>query len=898
MSQPLAAIVVTDRPEDARRWIDELHRGGFAPAWRRVAEEGAFVEAIVQPPELILAAAAGGDLDARRLLEIVRERALDVPVIVLSDAGGAELAVEIMQRGAADYVLRDQLARLAPAAARALDERRLRSQRRSTEASLRASEERLRLALDGGQMGMWEYSVATGQSVWNAREYELLGLPVGDGNASSELFFQRVHPEDVGRVQRDMARCLETGDDFDSEMRIIRSDGQIRWLLGRARVNRGPDGRPSHLIGVNYDITERKLAEERLRESEDRLRTIVNSEPACVKLIDAEGRLLEMNSAGLAMIEADSAEHVLGHRVQQLIVPEHREAFLAMTKQVFAGQTATLSFEIVGLKGTRRRLESHVSPLRDAAGNVIAALSVTRDITAHVQAEAAVRDSQRMLETVMNNIPQGVFWKDRQSVYLGCNRVALRARGFDRPEQIIGKRDSELPGLTPEEAAFFYLKDQEVMDSDRPQLGIIEPMTLHDGTTIWLETSKIPMHDAEGKVVGVLGTWQDITERRRLEEQLRQSQKMDAIGQLAGGVAHDFNNLLTVILGYSELALASLDPSAEARDHVAAIRDAGERAAALTRHLLAFSRKQMLEPKEVDLNDVVAGSEKMLRRLIGENITLATVLAPTLPKVRVDPSQLEQVILNLTVNARDAMPAGGRLYLETHLDEAAVPPASDNGMSRGGKYVRLTVRDTGTGIPPDVQPRIFEPFFTTKPPGRGTGLGLATVYGIVQQSGGWIDVKSEVGAGTAFNVYLPVVAADRSSGGKPDAASAVAGEETILLVEDDAAVRVLTRQSLERLGYRILEAEGACEALRIAEAWREPIDLLITDVVMPDRSGRELAESLVARRPRMRVLFVSGYNEDALLRQGIAHATSNYLQKPFALVALAKRVREILNQQD
>ena len=531
-------------------------------------------------------------------------------------------------------------------------------------------------------------------------------------------------------------------------------------------------------------------------------------------------------------------------------------------------------------------------------------IGVNYDITERKAAEDALRASQRMLESVMNNIPQGVFWKDRNSVYLGANRVALRAQGFQRQEQAIGKRDTDLPGLSAEEAAYYVQKDQEVMQSGVPQLGIIEPMTLPDGTTIWLETSKLPLHDADGNVVGVLGTWQDITERRRLEEQLRQAQKMDAIGQLAGGVAHDFNNLLTVILGYSELALAALSSTAsetpsstEARDHVAAIRDAGERASALTRHLLAFSRKQLLEPKVLDLNDVVAGSEKMLRRLIGEDIALATVLAPHLPKVRVDPGQIEQVILNLAVNARDAMPAGGRLYLETQLVECALRPDLGSAAPWAGQHVRLTVRDTGSGIPPEVKPRIFEPFFTTKATGRGTGLGLATVYGIIQQSGGWIEVTSEAGDGATFDIYLPAIEAAHSPGPLPETSSDAAGLETILLVEDDAAVRVLTRQALERYGYRILEAESGREALRLAESNAESIDLLITDVVMPELGGRELAETLVARRPKLKVLFVSGYTEDALLRQGIAQARSAYLQKPFTLLSLAKRAREILDQR-
>jgi PAS domain S-box-containing protein len=558
---------------------------------------------------------------------------------------------------------------------------------------------------------------------------------------------------------------------------------------------------------------------------------------------------------------------------------------------------------IVRPDGQVRWLGGRGRVYRDSAGRPVQMVGVNYDITERKQAEQAVRGSQRMLETVMNNIPQGVFWKDRNSVYLGCNSVVLKSRGFTRAEEIVGKSDFELPGLTREQAEYFVQKDREVMESGTPQLGIVEPMTLADGTTIWLETSKLPLHDSENRVIGVLGTWQDVTERRRLEEQLRQSQKMEAIGRLAGGVAHDFNNLLTVILGYSELALGAMNgDDAEARDHVAAIRDAGERASALTRQLLAFSRKQLLEPKVLDLNEVISTSQQLLRRLIGEDIILATVLDPGLPRVKVDPGQIEQVILNLVVNARDAMPGGGRITIETRsadLPAADITgwPTKENGEPLPGHYVRLTVRDTGDGMTPEVQARVFEPFYTTKGPGRGTGLGLATVYGIIKQSDGWIDVASEVGAGTAFEVYLPAVDISAPlATGSPGSSGLQAGRETLLLVEDDSAVRVLTRAALEKCGYRVLEAAGGPEAVEIAEAHAGTIDLLISDVVMPEMSGRQLAETLVPRRRGMKVLLVSGYTEDAMVRHDIAEANSAFLQKPFTLAMLAKKAREVLDQ--
>ena len=636
---------------------------------------------------------------------------------------------------------------------------------------LRASEERLRLALEAGRMGLWQWDPRRNRSIWNQREYELMGLPIGDGQVDSETFFHMIHPGDRSRIEDEMLRCLATGADLDTEMRIVRPDGQTRWLAVHGRVYRDEANRPVQVVGVNYDITERKRAEESLRAS------------------------------------------------------------------------------------------------------------------------------RQMLETVINNIPQGVFWKDRNSIYLGANRVVLQSQGLKSPEEIVGKSDYQLPGVTRAEAAAFIRRDREVMERDLPQLAIIEPMTRAGGSTMWLETSKLPLHDASGHVIGVLGTWQDITERRRMEEQLRQSQKMEAVGRLAGGVAHDFNNLLTVILGYSEMLLAMLPPPAEhLRDSIEAVRDAGDRAAALTRQLLAFSRKQVLEPRVLNLNDVITHTEKLLRRLIGENIVLSTVLTEDLDLVRVDPGQMEQVLMNLAVNARDAMADGGRLTIETRALDIAPERTKADDDCPPGRYVQLSVTDTGAGMTPEVKARIFEPFFTTKQPGQGTGLGLATVYGIVKQSGGRIAVYSEVGVGSVFHIYLPAVTAAPSPVSL-ESDIVRGGSETLLLVEDEQAVRALARMSLEKRGYKVLEAGNGREALDLAELHRGSIDLVISDVVMPEMSGRQLIEQLVPHRPGLKVLLVSGYTEDAVVRHGIADAKANFLQKPFTLGTLARKVREVLDRR-
>jgi signal transduction histidine kinase len=383
---------------------------------------------------------------------------------------------------------------------------------------------------------------------------------------------------------------------------------------------------------------------------------------------------------------------------------------------------------------------------------------------------------------------------------------------------------------------------------------------------------------------------------RQSEERLRQAQKMEAVGRLAGGVAHDFNNLLTVITSYSDLLLEDLGPDDPKRDDVGEIRKAAQGAAALTRQLLAFSRQQVLEPKVLDLRATVTGTEKLLQRLIGDDIRLTTALAPDLGAVKADPVQLEQIIINLAVNARDAMPTGGRLTIEAanvEMDEVYV---RSHAPARPGRYVMLAMSDTGIGMDDQTKARIFEPFFTTKERGKGTGLGLATVYGIVKQAGGFIWVYSEPGRGTSFKVYLPRVDEPVEPGvARTARAEPGRGTETVLVVEDAAAVRMVTRQVLERYGYAVLEAPNGDTALRLAAKHHGPIHLLLTDVVMPGLSGRQLAEQLAQLRPDMKVLYVSGYGDSAVVHHGILEAGVAYLQKPFTPESLARRVRDALD---
>jgi two-component system, cell cycle sensor histidine kinase and response regulator CckA len=411
----------------------------------------------------------------------------------------------------------------------------------------------------------------------------------------------------------------------------------------------------------------------------------------------------------------------------------------------------------------------------------------------------------------------------------------------------------------------------------------------------WLASTGKVFRDASGRVERVLGLATDCTARRELEDQLRQAQRMEAIGGLAAGIAHDFNNVLSVVLSYAEIALLDLAPGAALRPEIEEIRAAGLRAGELTRQLLAFSRQQVLSPRVFDLNQTLTGLQKMLRRLLPEDIDLTILPAANLGRVNADPGQIEQVILNLVVNARDAMPDGGKLLLETHNVELDASYAADHLDATAGPQVLLAVTDTGTGMSPEVRARIFEPFFTTKEQGKGTGLGLATVFGIVRQSGGHLAVYSEVGTGTAFKLYLPRVDRPEEPTLVSQRPKVLTGNETILLAEDEPQVRSIATRILRRNGYRVWEAQSPSEALEIAEKQGALLDVLLTDVVMPQMSGRKLAEQLATRLPRLKVLYMSGYTDDAIIRHGILEPGVSFIQKPLTPGELLLKLRALLD---
>lgn len=886
-----------------------------------------------------------------------------------------------------------------------------------------------------------------------------------------------------------------------------------------------------------------------LSESESRFRYIFDAVPECVKLLGPDGSLLEMNRSGLRMIEADSFQQVANRSLYPFIVEEYRNAFEELNRKVFAGESGVLEYEIVGLKGGRRWMETHASPLRDTSGAITALLSITRDITEIKLADESLRRSKEQVAGVINSAMDAIITIDEEKRVILFNKAAekmflvssdeaigqphdrfiperfrsdhrlhirnfsesnvasrrmghgmlqllgIRSNGEEFPiETTISKFESDgkkfytviLRDLTERQQAVaertrllsvlertlneIYIFDVSTLHFDyvnecaRSNLGYsmdamlkltpvdlapefteatfdkfigplrrreipkivvetvnrradgsIYPVEVHlqlvdtgekevflavinditdrrvaesalresnekfhqladnitdvfwirspdlrevyyispayeriwgrsveslyanpqkwadfihpedrkrvidsftslvvaesdlnseyrivrpDGEIRWVCARGFPVKDATEKLIRYAGIITDITERKQLEDQFRQAQKMEGIGQLAGGVAHDFNNLLTAITGYSQITLRRLKPEDPLRQNIEEINNACNRATELTGQLLAFSRKQVLKPRVHSINSVISNIEKMLRRIIKESIELRIVLDPELGNVKADPSQIEQVIMNLAVNARDAMPNGGTLTIETQNIYLDKDYTNQHAAFTPGPFVRMSVTDTGEGIDARTQRRIFEPFFTTKEVGQGTGLGLSTVHGIIKQSGGEIMVYSEIGHGTTFKVYLPRVdEAVQIPKWREDSREDYSGTETILLVEDDEIVRKLVLEILTSSGYHVLEANSGQAALSICDTYSEPIQMLLTDMIMPGMSGKELKDLVVKLRPGIKPLLMSGYTSDPLTTSMVLDSDTAFIEKPFTPDGLVRKIREVLESQ-
>ncbi len=607
-------------------------------------------------------------------------------------------------------------------------------------------------------------------------------------------------------------------------------------------------------------------------------------------ILDVEGQITMQNDAHrdlLGYTDADLTGKTPGHYLEG-----GRGEFGRIMDDLFQQGSYSGGARCRSKGGFWADVELSATVIRNHRGDIAGYTMFMLDVTEKKRMEGQLRESEERFNAFMNSGSVVASMRDAKGRYVYVNRAYEESAGLPSSE-ILGRTPYNV--WAPETATELSENNQKVLSAGRVMELHEKTVNLAGGSREWLSI-KFPFLDRKGDVfVGSVSL--DITERNSLEEQLRQSQKMEAVGRLAGGIAHDFNNLLTIITGYSELLLGSptLDPDHRAK--ILELKKAGDRAALLTRQLLAFSRKQVLAPRVLNLNSVVENLQKMIQRLIGEDIEFATIPRTPLNRVKADPGQVEQIIMNLVVNARDAMPKGGRLTIETANVEFDAEYARSHVPSVPGYYVMVAVSDTGTGIDPETQKHIFEPFFTTKETGKGTGLGLATVYGIVKQSGGFIWVYSEQGVGSVFKIYFPCVMEQMES--MPEARQVTdrfRGRETILVAEDEAALRTLICETLRVHGYTVLEASDGINAVRRSERYHKPIHLLIADVVMPRMSGRELASRITSARPETGVLYISGYTDDAILHHGVLDPNTAFLQKPFTPTSLVRKVRLVISQ--
>jgi two-component system cell cycle sensor histidine kinase/response regulator CckA len=929
---PIHVLLVEDSETDAKLVAIELRRTGRAFDVERVETDDEMRAALGRRRwDVVLSDWTMPQFSALAALRLLQDMGMDLPFIIVSGTIGEDTAVDAMRAGAHDYVLKGKLTRLGAAVEREIRESRVRKEARLSHGALLASEARYRRIVETTNQGVWMLDAQGRTTFMNERMAAMVGYDCEEVRGLPVLGFVDEAWRD--EAVRNLARGRSGPAQIESKLR--RKDGSGVWALLETAPTLDAFGNYDGSFAMVMDVTERRKSEEALRLSESRLRRLWDSGLLLISIADARGKIQDINEAGAAMLGYTREELLAGVVRWNEITPPEWQAVdaIAQAQLKATGVTPPWEKELLRKDGGRLAILAAAATLDDGHGIYIG-VDVTERRLAQTDLLERVRIAALAAEVGMA-LAQG----DPLPEMLGRCMTAIVTH-LDAARACVWILDGKTNTLDLRGGAGLDVEVDQAPPGAGPRFDLAfitdtrEPHVTndlsHDSGMLdlaWATREGIvgfagyPLLVA-GQLVGVLALftrqpWSDPVlnglgtladtiangvQRKAaeqaglmLETQLRQAQKMEAVGRLAGGIAHDFNNVLSVILSLSDMMLHDLKTGDPLRHDVREIHTAGIRAASLTRQLLLFSRQQVIEPVVLDLNGLLADMDRMLQRLVGADVELTLIPGESVGRVLVDPGSIEQVIMNLAVNARDAMPTGGKLTMETVDVELDAEFARNHLGAKMGSYVMFSVTDTGVGMDKATLARIFDPFFTTKEVGKGTGLGLSTVFGIVQQCGGNIWVYSEPGLGTAFKIYLPRVDAPAEAARPLNVPTTLRGSETILLVEDEAQVRAVARGILLRHGYTVLEAGHAGEAILLCESHPGTIHLLLSDVVMPGMSGPELARRLVQVRPGTRVLCMSGYTDDTAVRHGVIDAALAYLQKPITVESLTRKVREVLD---
>ena len=725
---------------------------------------------------------------------------------------------------------------------------------------------------------------------WVSENVEhLLGFRV-DEVLDREWWSNHLHHDDRTRAIEAVRGVFSKGE-LRHEYRFHRKDGSVLWVLDTMLVMRNELGGPLRIFGAWTDITERKTNDESIRLQSAALNAAANA----ILITDVNGSIEWVNPA-FSRLTQYSLEEARGKNPRQLIRSgkQDRAFYKEMWDTILSGQVWRGILVNRRKDGSLYKEVQSINPILNGAGAVTHFVAIKEDVTERERTESALRDSQERLRRALA-IGRIALWEwdtGNGSVHYSPEWASLL--GTDSFGDS-GSLDEWFDRVHPDDLMLLRRVLSEVKTTRKLDVQREFRLRHASGEFRWIMMNASLVRDEPDSPGRVVGSNVDVSERKRLQHEFEQAQKLESIGRLAGGVAHDFNNLLSVITGYSEIVLADLPAGSEAYNDLLQVKLASDRAANLTRQLLAFSRRQVLSPEVLKINGIIIEAEKMFRRLIGEDIVLRLNLAADLGEAMADPGQIDQVLMNLVVNARDAMPTGGVLLIATHNEFFSEPVDFARFVLEPGAYVHIAVSDTGIGMTDEVLERLFEPFFTTKEAGKGTGLGLATVYGIVKQSGGHITVKSSLGVGTTFEIYFPRIDARELPVQGIESIHELVGNETILLVEDEDALRVMTQRILERAGYRVFSASNGRDALSILEREGSKIQLLLTDVVMPSISGAELAAQSIVLQPSLKVVYISGYTDDALSHHGVLEPGINLIMKPYTSAKLTTEIRRVLD---